>query len=66
MNEAAEEAEVKSVAAKASDFISSAETPSTATAASTSAYAFVKDPTSTSSVVGVSRRSGYTSIIIMI
>ena len=69
MKESAKEAKVKSAAtksaAKAADSVSSAGTSSTDTVVSTTAF-LLRAPTSTSSVVSVSRRSGYTLIIIML
>ena len=44
----------------------SAWTSSAAAAVSTDASAFARDPTSTNSVVGVSRRRGYTLIIMIL
>ena len=67
MKEAAKESEVKVAAIKAAgDYVSFAGTLSAATAASTATYEFERYPTSTSNVVGVTRRSGYTLIIIML
>ena len=68
MKEASKEAEVKAAtanaAAKASNSVSSEGNLSAATAASTAASMFTRDPTS--SVVGDTRRSGYTFLIIML
>ena len=66
MKMTAREAEFKADAAKATDSVSSAGTSSAATAASTAACAFTRNPTSTSSIVGVAIRSGCTLIIIML
>ena len=68
--EASEEAKVKAAAAraatKAAGYVSSTGTSSAVTAASTTMYTFTRAPTSTSSVVGIAIRSGYTLIIIML
>ena len=64
MKEATEEAEVKFSAARtaveATNCVSSDIISSASTSASTAAYAFARAPTSTGSVIGISRRSGYT------
>ena len=70
MKEAVKEAVAKAAATKAAvkffNYVSSSGTLSAATASYTTASTFARDPTSTISVVGVSRISGYTLIIIMI
>ena len=70
MMEAAKEAKVKDAAAKdvtkATNYVSSAGTLSTDTAASTTASAFAGDSNSNSSVVGVAIISGYTLIVIIL
>ena len=70
MKEAAEESEVKSAVAKttakAANSVSSDGVFSATIASSNAASAFARAHTSTSSVVGVARRSGYTLIIIIL
>ena len=70
MKEVAKEAEVKAAVAKYAtktfNYISSSGKFPPTTSASTYASVFVRAPTSTSSVVGVARRSGYTLKIIML
>ena len=64
---AAEESEVKAATAKAAaDSLSSAGTSSADNSVSTATSTSTRAPTSTSSVVGVARRSGYILIIMML
>ena len=60
MKKATEEAKVKSAAAKAANSVFSSGILTAANDTSTAASMVVRYPTSTSSVVGVSRRSRYT------
>ena len=66
MKETTEEAKVKAAAVKAADSVSSVGTAPAATAASTSASVFERDPTSTNSVIGVARRNWCKLIIIIV
>ena len=66
MKKSSEEYRVKVAAAKDVHSVSSAGILSAATSMSTAASATVRIPNFTSSVVGVSRRSGYTLIIIIL
>ena len=70
MKEAAKESEVKDTATKtaaeATNYVSYSGNSSASTAISTTTYVFARAPPSTSIVLGVARRSGYTCIIIML